>query len=340
LKAKQLQGEIVTALLARFPEAPSLTLARIAFKENPSIFTSVETARSGVRRYRGAAGDRERAVTVDKSHFRSPKQPGDPFGPLPNSVPDGKSHFKDWKAFVMGGEFKALVLADVHMPYHVRSVVELAIKHGKKVGVDTVILNGDICDFFSVSFWEKDPRKRDLAGEIQTIRQFLSYLRRQFPKARIVLKLGNHEERWERYLRVKAPELLGMPEFEIEQVLWCQRFGIEVVGDRRVIRAGKLNLIHGHEYRFSISNPVNPARGFFLRAKTHCLGSHLHQSSQHSEKNLEGSVVSTWSTGCACDLNPDYSPINNWNHGFAVVEVTKGGIFQVENKRIIDGKAY
>lgn len=330
----------MTALLARFPEAPSLTLARMAYQENPLLFNSTEDARSTFRYHRGGSGTNNRKRLGDKSHVRAPMQPGDPFGEMPNAIPDGKTHFEDWQAFIIGGEFKALVLADIHMPYHVPSVVETAIRHGKKQGVDTIILNGDVCDFFSVSFWEKDPRQRDLAGEVQAVRQFLSYLRRQFQKARIVFKLGNHEERWERYLKVKAPELLGMEEFEIDKVLWCSKFGIEVVGERRVIRAGKLNVIHGHEYRFGISSPVNPARGFFLRAKTHCLGSHLHQTSQHSEKNLEESVVSTWSTGCLCVLHADYSPINNWNHGFATVEVTKGGVFQVENKRIIDGKVY
>jgi hypothetical protein len=41
-----------------------------------------------------------------------------------------------------------------------------------------------------------------------------------------------------------------------------------------------------------------------------------------------------WSTGCLCDLTPDYSRVNRWNHGFAVVEVDEAGSFNVDNLRI------
>jgi hypothetical protein len=108
----------------------------------------------------------------------------------------------------------------------------------------------------------------------------------------------------------------------------------------RPIKAGKLHIIHGHEYKFNISNPVNPARGFYMRAKTHVIGSHLHQSSQHSAKALDGNVISTWSTGCLCGLHPRYKPLNDWNHGFAIVAIDQRGGFEVDNKRVMNGKAW
>ena len=108
----------------------------------------------------------------------------------------------------------------------------------------------------------------------------------------------------------------------------------------RPLAVGKLYLIHGHEYKFSISNPVNPARGLFLRAKTLAATSHFHQTSQHSERDLTGKVVSTWSIGCACNLRPSYSPINNWNHGFAICDLQADGSFVLANLRVIDGRVY
>ena len=38
------------------------------------------------------------------------------------------------------------------------------------------------------------------------------------------------------------------------------------------------------------------------------------------------------------DMNPDYAIINNWNHGFAVIEYEDNGDFTVFNKKIINGK--
>ncbi len=256
------------------------------------------------------------------------------------ALPKAVTHFDAWGAEELSGPARMLILGDLHIPYHSEEAIRLAIDYGRAAKANAVLINGDMADFFSLSTWEKDPRKRDLAGEIAAGKQFLSVLRDVFPRARIIFKEGNHEERWTRFLQKKAPELLGVPEFEWHAVYGLRKLRIRHVGECRPIKVGKLIVIHGHEYRFAISNPVNPARGLFLRSKTHAICGHFHQSSQHSEKRLDGKVVSTWSAGCLCDLNPDYAPINNWNHGFAFAEVTSSGAFQVSNPRIIDGAIY
>ena len=185
----------------------------------------------------------------------------------------------------------------------------------------------------------KDPKKRDFKFELDTLKAFVEVIKKEL-NCKIFFKIGNHEERYQAYLRLKAPELLGIPDFEWQSVFGLQDMRIEMVDGKRPIRLGKLNIIHGHEYTFNISNPVNPARGLFLRCKTHVLGSHFHQTSQHSERSLEQHVISGWSTGCLCDLHPEYRPLQNWNHGFAFVTVDKSGAFHVENLRIIDGRVW
>jgi hypothetical protein len=114
----------------------------------------------------------------------------------------------------------------------------------------------------------------------------------------------------------------------------------DYVTDKRPIRLGELNIIHGHEYKFAISNPVNPARGLFLRCKAYAMCGHFHQSSYHSEKNVEQNKIATWSTGCLCDMHPDYAPYNNWSHGFAFVETFADGKFEVQNKIIAHGRVF
>lgn len=328
--------EIATDLLHRFPSAGTRTLAKVAYKQAPQVFVTLEAARTLFRRMRGASGTEKQKSASNKQFFRKPGKSGDPFSKLP----EGKTHFADWETVQIDGERRILLLADIHIPYHDRRATLAALRYGLEHKADTILLNGDVADCFSVSFWEKDPRKRDFADEVAQVRGFLDLVREAFPRARIIYKLGNHEERFERYMSVKAPELLGLEEFSFEAVYRLEETGIELVRDKRPIRFGKLNVVHGHEYRFAISNPVNPARGYFLRAKTHCIGSHLHQASQHSEKNIEGKLISTWSTGCLCEMHPDYAPINNWGHGFAFITVDKAGDFRVTNLRVLDGKIY
>lgn len=330
------QQDIAVGLLERFPNLPTLTLAKMAYKANPAVWTSLDTCRAMFRRMRGNCGAGRRATRQDKRFFRPNDVPADPFGKLPDPLRD----IADWKPVVFVGPMKVLCLSDVHIPYYDKSSLVCALTHGAREQVDTILLNGDTCDFYSISMWEIDPRKRKFSNEIRAVKDFFATLRDVFHSARIIFKCGNHEDRLERYMWVKAPELLDMPQMEIEGLLGLSDWDIQAVKDHRPMTFGKLNVIHGHEYRFAISNPVNPARGLFLRTKAHAACGHFHQSSQHSEGTLELNTISTWSMGCLCDLHPRYRPLNNWNHGFMYFEVDKSGAFEVRNLRIVHGKAY
>ncbi len=113
---------------------------------------------------------------------------------------------------------------------------------------------------------------------------------------------------------------------------------MDVVGEKRVIKANKLNIIHGHEYP-SVFSPVNIARGLYMKGKVSAMQGHNHQSSTHVETDMNGDIVTTWSLGCLCELNPAYMPLNKWNHGFAIVDLSDNGKeFHVRNFRIHKGK--
>ena len=49
-------------------------------------------------------------------------------------------------------------------------------------------------------------------------------------------------------MRVKAPELLAVDEFRIDKLLNFEDLGITLIDDKRVAKAGKLNIVHGHEF--------------------------------------------------------------------------------------------
>ncbi len=110
-----------------------------------------------------------------------------------------------------------------------------------------------------------------------------------------------------------------------------------IIKDKRIMKAGDLNILHGHEFGGSVFSPVNIARGLFLKGKVSAMQGHNHQSSSHSESNMNGEITTTWSLGCLCELHPAYLPINKWNHGFAIVEID-GQNFEVRNKNIHKGK--
>ena len=233
---------------------------------------------------------------------------------------------------------RLLILSDVHIPYHNVEAVTLALQYGKDRNANGIMLNGDILDFYGLSTFEKDPRKRRFSAELEMGRQFLSILRKEFDGVPIYFKLGNHCERYERYLRIKAPELLDVAEFRMDVLLKFGELGVELIDDKRIIKFGNLNIMHGHEFGKSVFSPVNPARGLYMRGKENCIAGHNHQTSSHVEPSMNGHVVNTWSTGCLCELHPSYMPINKWNLGFAYAEREQDNGFTVHNHTIIKGK--
>jgi len=245
----------------------------------------------------------------------------------------------NYKDYTIPAELKrGLILADTQIPFQDNKGLSVVLDRAKQFDPDFVILNGDIIDFYRLSKFRIDPTVDDTKEAINALIQFLMALRTLFPDAEIVYKLGNHDDRFYYYMQQKAPEFFGIPEFRIESVLHTDKLGIEVVGDKRRIRAGKLYIIHGHEFWQSLNNPVNPARGLYLKAKRSSLCAHHHQTSEHTEPDIGDDLITCWSIGCCCQLHPEYMPINKWNHGFALMEKTSGGNFQLDNMRIIDGE--
>ena len=322
----------VQDLLVRFPNTPSLTLAKKVVKENPSLFTTVEAARSAIRYMRGAMGKKSRSYARDETLFREFNVSSfNPFG-LP------ESDEVEYLPFTLPSECsRILCLYDVHVPFHSVDALTKAIQYGLDMRADTIFLGGDFLDFYSLSTFEKDPRKRGFKEELEMGRNVLEILRQNFPNARFFYMLGNHEERFERYMRVKAPELLDVDQWRLEHLLGFEALRCELIDGKRVTKAGRLNLVHGHEFgRGGASSSVNPARGLYMRSKTSTMCGHHHQTSEHHERNLDGDVATTWSVGCLCELNPEYMPLNKWNHGVAFVEVdhVNDGEFKVHNLRL------
>ena len=321
---KQLAEDLIRAC----PDAPNLTLARRLYAENPELIASLESARSAIRTLRGAKGKLE-------AKYAKPdlKRKGVPHNPL--ALPEPESF--DWSEYKLTGVKRVGIINDVHIPYHDLSALTTTLQHLKKLAIDCLLINGDLLDFYQISRFLKDPRARNVAGEIDDTKQFFQSVRSLFPKTRIIFKLGNHDERLDHYVMNKAPELLGIPEITLEKILDVKKYGIEVIGSKRPIYLGGLTVLHGHEFPMAVLSPVNVARGLFLRAKACAIQGHNHASSEHSEPDVRGKLITTWSIGCLCYLHPEYARFNRWNHGFAIVEVD-GKSFDVTNKRIIEGR--
>ena len=317
---------------SKFPDMPTLKLARIMYKENNLEFINVESARSSLRYIEGkTAKSKIRKVVRESEFYKTEERPRNPYN-LPSSDETA------FEPFIFKGHKKVLILSDIHVPYHSIDAITAALQYAKKSKPDALLLNGDTIDCHRLSRFIKDPKKRNFKLELDTFKALFDVFEKEL-KCKIYFKIGNHEERYEHFLYEKAGELVGIEEFEFENIIKARARGIEIIGDKRPMKLNNLWGIHGHEYVGGISAPVNPARGLFLKAKVSCFQGHNHNSSQHSEPTLTGKLVTTWSLGCLSELHPQYMPLNKWNHGFAEVELDENGEdFEFHNYRIFKGK--
>jgi predicted phosphodiesterase len=311
---------------------PTLALARIMYNENNLLFNSVEDARVSLRRIEGKAGEKSRSKSVKESEFfKEGDRPKNPYN-LP------VSDETEFLPYTLMGHSRIALFSDIHVPYHNINAITCALDFCKKEKPDALLINGDGLDFHGLSKFNKDPRKKNFKQELDTWQSVIEIFEKVL-KCKIYYKLGNHEERYENYLYQKAGELVGVEEFELANILKVRAKGIDVISDKRIIRANELNIIHGHEFSTGFFSPVNVARGLYLRGKTNAIQGHNHQTSSHTESDLNGRIVTTWSTGCMCELHPTYMPINKWNLGFAIVDLDSNkNDFLVRNKTIYRGR--
>jgi hypothetical protein len=322
-----------------FPDTPTKTLARKLYAEHGHLWPTFGACYDAVRRARGNHGAHNR-INSRPTHYR-PNQPAGFTWRFPPSSAE------TWEPFVLETE-RNLALSDLHIPFHAPDAIHAVVRGGERFlrnsDRDAIILNGDVCDFFSVSRFDKNPTKSSLKKEITLTRQFLGWLRQKFPRVRIIYKYGNHDEWFDKYLWRKAPELFDLPQLRLSHLLTQpldhqpEIGGIEFLTNQEKIKLGHLDVLHGHELgKGSIAPPVNPARGFFMKTLECTLAGHLHKSSQHRERTSKNKHISCWSTACLCGLWPDYAKINKWNQGGARIDLS-GMNFSVTLLDVIDGK--
>jgi predicted phosphodiesterase len=325
-----IKSDIAKEYLMKFPNTPNLTLAKKIYAENKSVYTNLEQVRSQIRLLKGAHGTWHK----QNSHVEFRKE----FEALKKELPKGESErIHPYK--LPKTSKKILIISDLHIPYHNDDAVFAALEYGLDQEVDTIIINGDLIDFATISRHEKDMRKRSVKYEIDCTKVFLKGLRAMFPKALIVWSYGNHDLRYDKYIMQKAPEIFDIELIQLHELLKLRDLNIIKVDSTQYIYAGKLAIFHGHETGLT-SGGVNPARSLRLKLNKSAVTSHFHRETKDMGKNLDEHPYSCYSIGCLCDLFPTYLPVNMWTHGFGYLELNDKGDYNFNLKSIIEGKVF
>lgn len=228
-------------------------------------------------------------------------------------------------------------LSDVHIPFEDKSAVDAALEFIQREKPHTIVLNGDIIDFYTISRYDKDPKRIiDLQSDIDKAKEFLKeVVRVKTTDAKIIFIRGNHEDRLEKWL-MHHPEISQLKCLALEELLGFKELGI-VNGShngRRYQYKDSL-IIHGTVVR---GNAGYSAMGELVRWGVSGVSGHTHRLAKVHTRNHAGTI--SWiEQGCLCNLDADYiTSVANWTQGFAVGIDTDKEHVEVFPIRIIEGR--
>lgn len=210
---------------------------------------------------------------------------------------------------------------------------------------ETIVVIGDLADFYAVSSHSKDPlRATELRREIEVVKEKRAELDALGAKNKVFCE-GNHETRLKRYLRDRAPELFGI--VDIPGLLELKANGWQFVEYRNHVRRGAIHYTHdtGHAGRYAVYRSLDTYQHSVVTGHTHRLAYIV-------EGNAVGDAKVSAQFGWLGDANQiDYmhraKAKKDWALGFGVGYEDKqtGHTFLipipiVQNRCVFNGKLY
>lgn len=239
-----------------------------------------------------------------------------------------------------GNMQRVLFIPDTHRPYHDVRKWALLLKAGRMFKPDILVVLGDFADFYAVSSHDKDPsRKLSLRDELEDVRTGIKELESLGAKENIFI-CGNHEDRYDRYIAQKAPELHNL--ISIRTALGLDEWTF--IPYKRHFNLGKLHITH---------DAGNAGGDAHKKAQATFEGNviigHTHRLAYTVVGNAEGQPHLGAMFGWLGDINAvDYmhriSVLRNWAHGFGIGYLLPNGTVHVSpipiinNQVLIEGK--
>lgn len=241
---------------------------------------------------------------------------------------------------------KVGAMYDVHVPIHDVDKCNYVMKWLRdKIGINGLILGGDFADLHNLSSHGKDSRFYDLAYELSEVQRALQGVRRFFGDSFPIWYLrGNHEERFERRIRMAREKLANLDSHimlgdtsSYSDVLNLRELGIVYADSGMGITMGNMNWLHGHEIAGA---GKNPARLKLSRAKRNIAFGHHHTYDVAIDMDMFGVPVGAWAVPCLSQRTPEYRRYSFWKQGCAFAEFDKSGDFRFENRLFVRGELH
>jgi predicted phosphodiesterase len=200
-------------------------------------------------------------------------------------------------SFGSGKTGHTLIISDTHHPYHDQEAFEVMVAAASMLQPDTLVINGDICDCYSVSFFDKRPdRLHLLKDETDCARRDINRIIKASRATNVVFCEGNHEFRVSRTIATKAPALFGL--VETRELLLRDNPWVKWVPYRKHERIGRVMVTHEIGYCGKYA-----AQHTLAAAAHNIVFGHTHRGCLTTDGDIEGERHFSLNTGWGGDIN-------------------------------------
>lgn len=232
------------------------------------------------------------------------------------------------------------VINDLHIPFSDNVSIALALRIFKDAGINELVLNGDVLDFYNISaYGPKDPQIQEtLQNELDAGREFFVELRKLFPDEKIMFNAGNHEARLDKFILSNAPPFWNM--FTVEKQMNLEHLKIDHIPYNSVYWLNKkLGVQHSPP-----SYGVNGARTSLLKKHdVSMIYGCTHRVQHASSTGASGNVYHVWFNGCLVDVgNRVFSYAKghqSWQKACSIVDIFNDHDFSVHQIHLNGGRA-
>ena len=216
------------------------------------------------------------------------------------------------------------------------------IKDYKLSAEDSVIIGGDLVDYYPISSFSPDLTQSNIDIELFEAVEFLNELRKIAPETSIYFFEGNHEQRMQKKIMSCANSLAPFLKnrLAIKELLEFKKFGIKQVTTPFTLNK-KLYYLHGHEKKGFVT-PKHIANVNLMYYNRNVIVGHHHRFDMSIATQLDGSLLGGWANGCLSDLSqlPDglYSSYDSTQRGLTVINTKASGLFSVEQLLFLPNK--
>lgn len=237
-------------------------------------------------------------------------------------------------------ERRGLIVPDAHWPYVDLNAWALALRVGRFVGAEWIIVLGDAFDFYQVSSHDKSPdRAGRLVDDLKSAMRGLDDLD-ALRAEECHFIAGNHENRLNKYIERAAPALHGLPGLSVPEILSLSSRGWSFTPYGGELQFGSLRLTHDYDKcgKQSLPHAADVTDTDTVIGHTHRIGEHV------STSRKTGETIRALSFGWLGDFDAiDYRKRavarREWGHGCGVGWTRPDGSVRLEAVRFLNGRA-